>query len=100
MSPRVTIRSVFYCRPSTSRNDSALSNASEQPRPLSRRANKNVSSENVAQIVNAIGTSQYWSNTAIFITWDDGGGWYDHVAPEIVNSYEYGFRVPLIVISP
>jgi phospholipase C len=54
----------------------------------------------VAQIVNAIGTSQYWSNTAIFITWDDWGGWYDHVAPEIVNSYEYGFRVPLIVISP
>jgi phospholipase C len=54
----------------------------------------------VAQIVNAIGKSQYWSNTAIFITWDDWGGWYDHVAPEIVNSYEYGFRVPLIVISP
>jgi phospholipase C len=54
----------------------------------------------VAQIVNTIGTSQYWSNTAIFITWDDWGGWYDHVAPEIVNSYEYGFRVPLIVISP
>jgi phospholipase C len=54
----------------------------------------------VASIVNAIGNSQYWSKTAILITWDDWGGWYDHVAPEIFNSYEYGFRVPLIVVSP
>jgi phospholipase C len=34
------------------------------------------------------------------ITWDDWGGWYDHVAPQILNSYEYGFRVPMILISP
>jgi phospholipase C len=54
----------------------------------------------VASIVNAIVNSPYWPHTAIFITWDDWGGWYDHVAPPIVNSYEYGFRVPLIVVSP
>jgi phospholipase C len=54
----------------------------------------------VASIVNAIGNSPYWTNTVIFNTWDDWGGWYDHVAPKIVNSYEYGFRVPLIVVSP
>ena len=54
----------------------------------------------VASIVNAIGNSQYWTNTAIFITWDDWGGWFDHVAPKVINSYEYGFRVPLIVVSP
>jgi phospholipase C len=54
----------------------------------------------VASIVNAIGNSTYWSSTAILITWDDWGGWYDHVAPTILNSYEYGFRVPLIVVSP
>jgi phospholipase C len=54
----------------------------------------------VASVVNAIGNSSYWSNTAIFIAWDDWGGWYDHVAPPIKNSYEYGFRVPLIVVSP
>jgi len=54
----------------------------------------------VASIVNAIGNSPYWSDTAIIITWDDWGGWYDHVAPPILNSYEYGFRVPLIVVSP
>ncbi|MFY9845654.1 MAG: alkaline phosphatase family protein [Terriglobales bacterium] len=56
----------------------------------------------VASIVNTIGASQFWSDTAIIITWDDWGGWYDHVAPQIrnTNSYEYGFRVPLIVVSP
>jgi phospholipase C len=54
----------------------------------------------VASIVNAIGSSSYWSNTVILVTWDDWGGWYDHVAPKIHNSYEYGFRVPLLVISP
>ena len=62
----------------------------------------------VASIVNAIGNSSYWSNTAIIVTWDDWGGWYDHVPPpKIINDgtswgsgYVYGFRVPMIVISP
>jgi phospholipase C len=55
----------------------------------------------VSQIVNAIGHSPYWANTAIIITWDDWGGWYDHVPPPaILNAYEFGFRVPLIVVSP
>jgi phospholipase C len=54
----------------------------------------------VASIVNAIGQSRYWDNTVIIITWDDWGGWYDHVAPSVINSYEYGFRVPMIIVSP
>ena len=54
----------------------------------------------VASVVNSIGNSSYWSSTAIFITWDDWGGWYDHVSPPIISSYEFGFRVPLIVVSP
>ena len=54
----------------------------------------------VASIVNAIGKSSYWKNTAIIVTWDDWGGWYDHVPPKVYNSYELGFRVPMIVISP
>jgi len=61
----------------------------------------------VTSVVNAIGNSPYWANTAIFITWDDWGGWYDHVPPPqvLVNcaqwgcGYVYGFRVPLIVVS-
>jgi hypothetical protein len=61
----------------------------------------------VASVVNAIGNSPYWANTAIIVTWDDWGGWYDHVAPKVINDgiswgsgYAYGFRVPLIVVSP
>jgi len=62
----------------------------------------------VASVVNTIGNSPYWANTALFITWDDWGGWYDHVPPPqvLVNcaqwgcGYVYGFRVPLIVVSP
>src|SRR5262249_116181 len=64
----------------------------------------------VASIVNAIGNSTscdnntgYWKNTAVLITWDDWGGWYDHERPTILSSvqgdYERGFRVPLIVVS-
>ena len=58
----------------------------------------------VASIVNAVGQSSYWQNTVILVTWDDWGGWYDHVSP-LANttgwcvSYCYGFRVPLLVIS-
>lgn len=53
----------------------------------------------VASIVNAVGESPYWDNTAIFILWDDWGAWFDHVKPQIYNANELGFRVPLIVIS-
>ena len=61
----------------------------------------------VASIVNAVGNSKcgYWQNTAILITWDDWGGWYDHVSPPPALSSGwgvsnvYGFRVPLIVVS-
>lgn len=54
----------------------------------------------VASIVNAIGSSQYWNSTAILISWDDWGGWYDHVPPPQVDYAGLGFRVPLIVVSP
>jgi phospholipase C len=54
----------------------------------------------VSSVVNAIGQSKYWNTTAIFIVWDDWGGWYDHVKPTLYGSYELGFRVPLIVVSP
>lgn len=54
----------------------------------------------VADIVNEIGASKFWDSTAIFITWDDFGGWYDHVDPPQVDAMGLGFRVPLIVVSP
>ncbi|HEV3195957.1 MAG TPA: alkaline phosphatase family protein [Candidatus Cybelea sp.] len=54
----------------------------------------------VASVVNAIGKSDFWSSTAIFVTWDDWGGWYDDVAPPQLDYAGLGFRVPLICISP
>jgi phospholipase C len=54
----------------------------------------------VTSVVDAIGGSKFWDSTAIFIMWDDWGGWYDHVAPEQIDAQSLGMRVPLIVLSP
>ncbi len=54
----------------------------------------------VASLVNAIGQSKYWSNTAIFIFWDDYGGWYDPEPPAYADNDGLGIRLPLIVVSP
>ncbi len=71
----------------------------------------------MASIVNAIGESRctdnvngkqvpYWQDTAIIITWDDWGGFYDHRPPTLLSApnqgqgdYQLGFRVPLVVVS-
>jgi phospholipase C len=58
-------------------------------------------SENWAvQQINAIMQGPDWNTTAIFMTWDDFGGFYDHVPPPVVDSLGLGPRVPLIIISP
>lgn len=54
----------------------------------------------VAAVVNALGEGPLWSSTAVFVVWDDWGGWYDHVVPPRIDRMGLGFRVPLIVISP
>jgi phospholipase C len=54
----------------------------------------------VAAVVNAIGQSKFWNSTAIFVVWDDFGGWYDHVPPPQLDFKGLGIRVPCIVISP
>ncbi|HYM38957.1 MAG TPA: alkaline phosphatase family protein [Thermoplasmata archaeon] len=51
-------------------------------------------------IVRAIMGLRTWNSTAIFLTWDENGGYYDHVPPPQVDSWGYGFRVPMIVVSP
>lgn len=53
----------------------------------------------VASVVNAIGKSPFWQSTAIFIMWDDPGGWFDPVKPPFKDYDGLGFRVPLIAIS-
>lgn len=50
--------------------------------------------------VQAIEASPAWNSTVVFVTWDEGGGYYDHVAPPIVDGLGDGFRVPMIVVSP
>ena len=54
----------------------------------------------VTRIINAVMKSPNWNSCAIFLTWDDWGGFYDHVVPPHVDSLGYGLRVPGLVISP
>ena len=54
----------------------------------------------IGSVVNAIGESAYWRSTAVFVVWDDWGGFYDHVPPPRLTFGGLGFRVPAIVVSP
>ncbi len=54
----------------------------------------------LANVVNSVMQSPYWNSTAIFITYDEGGGYYDQVPPPVVDGTQLGFRVPFLVISP
>lgn len=77
------------------------------------RGNKAGGPSWVASIINQVGNNPacangevYWKNTAILVTWDEWGGWYDHVPPYQIGQangwstgYVYGLRVPLLVVS-
>ncbi|HET7831121.1 MAG TPA: alkaline phosphatase family protein [Candidatus Limnocylindrales bacterium] len=80
-----TLPSVAYLVPS---------GASEHP-PGSVRAGQRF----VQTLINAIIRSQYWGDTAFTWTYDDWGGWYDHVPPPQVDQYGLGFRVPSLLVS-
>ena len=59
---------------------------------LGQRKNKNM--------IQALMQSNAWNSSAFLITYDDWGGWYDHVPPPQVDEYGYGFRVPALLVSP
>jgi phospholipase C len=80
------LRSVSWVIPDFKNSDHSLSRSDTGP-------------SWVASIVNEIGTSAYWENTVILVTWDDSGGWYDHVRPPQLAYDGLGSRVPLFVIG-
>ena len=98
-NPSRPIASLTYITPCIHESDHAqLSGSDDGPQWL-------------AWVLNAIGESSFWNSSVIFVTWDDWGGWYDNVPATpfrpLNNDYgnsddpnEWGFRVPLIVISP
>ena len=54
----------------------------------------------VTNLINAVMSGPEWNSTAVFLAWDDFGGFYDHVAPPTVDANGYGLRVPGLLISP
>ena len=53
-----------------------------------------------AAVIESIMASPIWPSCVIFLTWDESGGFYDHLPPPQVDEWGYGFRVPMIIISP
>jgi phospholipase C len=51
-------------------------------------------------LLQALGNGPQWGSSAVFLTWDDFGGFYDHVAPTQIDKMGLGFRVPFLLISP
>jgi phospholipase C len=85
---------------------SSLNNKTYDEHPS---ANPTAGEQWVVSVVNRVMESAYWNTTAVFITWDEGGGYYDNVVPPAVYTIDHGFqvplqaygeRVPLLVISP
>ena len=54
----------------------------------------------MAEVINALIASKLWQSSALFFTYDEGGGFFDHIAPAQVDAYGLGFRVPTLVVSP
>lgn len=63
-------------------------------------SNVTAGEEWVLSILQLLEARPDWNSTAVFLTWDEAGGYYDHVPPPQVDAYGEGFRVPLLIISP
>ena len=56
--------------------------------------------DKMAEVINDLIASPLWQSSALFLTYDEGGGYFDHVAPPQVDAYGLGLRVPMLVVSP
>ncbi len=54
----------------------------------------------MSEVINALMASKLWQSSALFFTYDEGGGFFDHMPPPQVDAYGMGFRVPMLVVSP
>jgi phospholipase C len=54
----------------------------------------------VKHVINVVMRSPYWNSTAIILTWDEYGGFCEHVPPSQIDKYCLGFRMPTLIISP
>ena len=54
----------------------------------------------MSDVINDLMSSSSWKSSALFLTYDEGGGFFDHVAPPQVDAYGLGMRVPMLVVSP
>jgi phospholipase C len=54
----------------------------------------------IAEMVREVMASRYWPRVALVITYDEGGGWFDHVRPPVVDRFGLGTRVPTLIVSP
>jgi phospholipase C len=99
------LRQVNWVIPTALESDHAGSTDGSGPSWVSSIINK-IGASPCTDVVNGQSLT-YWQDTVILVTWDDWGGWYDHVvpppvsslAPAVASSYVYGFRVPLLVVS-
>jgi phospholipase C len=73
----------------------APSGPSEHP-PQAPRAGQSF----IRSLITELMRSEYWHKAAFMWTYDDWGGWYDHVPPPQVDEYGYGFRAPALIVSP
>jgi phospholipase C len=68
--------------------------------PANRASTIRKGQAHVTEMINAVMRGPDWESSAVFLTWDDWGGFYDHVVPPVVDVNGYGLRVPGLVISP
>lgn len=90
----------FYCAAKHGRLPAVSWIAPAQVNSDHPPANLGTGQAYVTNLINTVMRGPDWKSTAIFLAWDDWGGFYDHVEPPAVDEFGYGLRVPALVISP